>query len=64
MTIFRDRAGASTAVIGFSIAIGGAIFSGALSAHHIANLGELGIYIGFSTLASTVLYLALLRRPC
>ena len=62
MTIFRDRAGASTAVIGFSIAIGGAIFSGALSAHHISSLGELGVYLGVSTLASIALYLALLRR--
>jgi MFS transporter, DHA1 family, multidrug resistance protein len=62
MTIFRDRAGPSTAVIGFSIAIGGAIFSGALSAHHIASLGELGAYLGVSTLASIALYLALLHR--
>jgi MFS transporter, DHA1 family, multidrug resistance protein len=62
MTIFHDRAGASTAVIGFSIAIGGAIFSGALSAHHIASLGELGAYLGVSTLISVALYLALLRR--
>jgi DHA1 family bicyclomycin/chloramphenicol resistance-like MFS transporter len=62
MTIFRDRAGASTAVIGFSIAIGGAIFSGALSAHHIVNLGELGPYLGVSTLASIALYLVLLHR--
>jgi MFS transporter, DHA1 family, multidrug resistance protein len=62
MTIFRDRAGASTAVIGFSIATGGAIFSGALSAHHIASLGELGAYLGDSTLASIALYLVLLRR--
>ena len=62
MTIFRDRAGASMAVIGFSIAIGGAVFSGALSAHHIASLGELGAYLGVSTLASVALYLALLRR--
>jgi MFS transporter, DHA1 family, multidrug resistance protein len=62
MAIFRDRAGASTAVIGFSIAIGGAIFSGALSAHHIASLGELVAYLGVSTLASIALYLALLRR--
>ena len=62
MTIFRDRAGASTAVIGFSIAIGGAIFSGALSAHHIARLGELGAYLGASTLASVALYIILLRR--
>jgi len=62
MTIFRDRAGASTAVIGFSIAIGGAVFSGALSAHHIASLGELGAYLGVSTLASIALYFVLLRR--
>jgi DHA1 family bicyclomycin/chloramphenicol resistance-like MFS transporter len=61
MTIFHDRAGASTAVIGFSIAIGGAIFSGALSAHHIASLGELGAYLGASTLASAALYIILLR---
>ena len=62
MTIFRDRAGVSTAVIGFSMAIGGAIFSGALSTHHIAGLRELGAYLGVSTLASIASYLVFLRR--
>ena len=62
MTIFRDEAGAATAVVGFSIAVGGAIFSGALSAIHITRLAELGAYVGASALVSFVLYVTLLRR--
>jgi DHA1 family bicyclomycin/chloramphenicol resistance-like MFS transporter len=63
MTLFRDKAGASTAVVGFSIAVGGAVFSGALSAFHITRLVELGTYIGVSTLLSVATYLACLRKP-
>jgi DHA1 family bicyclomycin/chloramphenicol resistance-like MFS transporter len=62
LTIFRDKAGAATAFVGFSIAIGGAIFSGALSAIHMTRLAELGGYVGVSTLASFVVYMTLLRR--
>jgi MFS family permease len=63
MTLFRDKAGASTAVVGFAIAVGGAVFSGALSAFHITRLVELGTYVGFSTLLSVAVYLACLRKP-
>lgn len=63
MTLFKDRAGAATAVVGFSIAIGGAIFSGGLSAFHITRLWELGTYVGISTLISVTNYLVLLRSP-
>jgi MFS transporter, DHA1 family, multidrug resistance protein len=62
MTLFKDKAGAATAMIGASIAIGGAISSGALSAVHITRLAELGAYIGASTLLSFVTYVALLQR--
>jgi DHA1 family bicyclomycin/chloramphenicol resistance-like MFS transporter len=62
MTLFRDRAGASTAIIGFSIAIGGAIFSGALSVFHITRLVELGTYVGISTVISIAIYLIFLRQ--
>ncbi len=62
MTLFRDKAGAVTAVVGFSIAVGGAIFSGALSAVHITRLAELGAYVGASALVSFVLYVTLLRQ--
>jgi DHA1 family bicyclomycin/chloramphenicol resistance-like MFS transporter len=63
MTLFRDKAGASTAVVGFSIAVGGAVFSGALSAFHITRLVELGAYVGLSTLLCIAMYLACLRKP-
>jgi DHA1 family bicyclomycin/chloramphenicol resistance-like MFS transporter len=63
MTLFRDKAGASTAVVGFSIAVGGAVFSGALSAFHIRRLVELGAYVGVSTLLCIATYLACLRKP-
>jgi len=63
MTLFRDKAGASTAVVGFSIAVGGAVFSGALSAFHITRLVELGTYVGVSTLLCIATYLTCLRKP-
>jgi DHA1 family bicyclomycin/chloramphenicol resistance-like MFS transporter len=62
MTIFRDKAGASTAVVGFSIAVGGAAFSGALSAFHITRLMELGAYAGISTLLCIATYLTCLHK--
>ena len=62
MTLFKDKVGAATAMIGVSIAIGGAIFSGALSAVHMTRLAELGAYVGASTLLSFAVYMALLRR--
>jgi len=61
MELFRDKAGASTAVVGFSISVGGAVFSGALSAFHITRLVELGTYIGVSTLLCIATYLQCLR---
>lgn len=63
MTLFRDKAGASTAVVGFSIAVGGAVFSAALSALHITRLVELGTYVGVSTLLCIATYLTCLRKP-
>jgi DHA1 family bicyclomycin/chloramphenicol resistance-like MFS transporter len=63
MTLFRDKAGASSAVVGFSIAVGGAVFSGAVSAFHITRLVELGTYVGVSTLLCIATYLTCLRKP-
>lgn len=62
MTIFRDRAGAATAVVGFSIAMCGAIFSGVLSGIHITRLVELAAYIGISTLVFLAVYMMLVRQ--
>jgi len=63
MTLFRDKAGASTAVVGFSIAVGGAVFSGALSAFHITRLVELGTYVGVTTALCIATYVKCLRKP-
>lgn len=62
MTMFKDRAGASTAIVGFAPVIGGAIFNAGLSTVHITRLWELGAYVGFSALLSVAGYLFLLHR--
>ena len=62
MTIFKDRTGASTAIVGFSMAIGGAIFNAGLSTVHIARLWELGAYVAISALISIASYWVLLRE--
>lgn len=59
MTIFKDKAGAATAIVGFAIAMGGAIFSGGLSAIHITRLTELAAYVGISTLIFLAVYMVL-----
>lgn len=61
MTIFREHAGAATAFVGFTITIGGAVFSAALSHLHIQHLWQLGAYVGVITLISGAIYLMLLR---
>ncbi len=63
MMLFRDKAGASTAVVGFSIAVGGAVFSGAVAVFRITRLVELGSYSGVSTLLCIATYLICLRKP-
>jgi MFS transporter, DHA1 family, multidrug resistance protein len=63
MTVFRDHAGAATAFVGFAIAIGGALFSGALAHLHITRLWELGSYVAIITAISSAIYLSALRRP-
>ncbi len=60
MTIYKERAGASTAIIGFSIAIGGAIFNAGLSGVHITRLWELGAYVAASAAISIASYRGLL----
>ena len=62
MTLFRDKAGASTAILGFSIAVGGAVFSGALSVFHVTRLVDLGTYVGVSTLLCIATHLTCLRK--
>lgn len=62
MTIYKDRAGASTAIVGFAIAIGGAVFNAGLSGIHIAHLRELGAYVAVSAVASITCYRLLLRE--
>ncbi|MEO8440621.1 MAG: multidrug effflux MFS transporter [Spartobacteria bacterium] len=56
MSIFKTKAGASTAIIGFSIAIGGAFFNTGLSTVHISRLWELGTYVAIIALASAANY--------
>jgi len=62
MTLFRDKAGAATSLVGFSIALGGAIFSGALATVHITRLVELGAYVGVSAMLTFAVYMLLIRR--
>lgn len=62
MTIFRDRAGAATAVIGCSVAIGGALFNAGVSALHFSELWELGVYVALMALLSVLSYAMLLHR--
>lgn len=61
LTIFKDKAGSAAALVGFSMAMGGAVFSAVVSAVHITRLWQLGVYVGVSTLLSAAVYLALLR---
>jgi len=63
MTIFRERAGAATAFVGFAIVIGGAVFSGALAHVHIRHLWQLGAYVGIITAVSGAIWLTILRKP-
>jgi len=62
MTLFRDKAGVATSMIGFSIAIGGAIFSGALSTVHITRLVELAAYVGIIALITFAVHMIFLRH--
>jgi DHA1 family bicyclomycin/chloramphenicol resistance-like MFS transporter len=62
MTIFRERAGAATAFVGFAITMGGAVFSGALAHLHIEHLWQLGSYVAIIAAISSALYFGLLRR--
>ena len=61
MNLFRDRAGASTAIVGCAAAGGGAIFNAGLSNFNITTLGQLGIYVGLSTLLLVGTYWVFLR---
>ncbi|MEP3278695.1 MAG: multidrug effflux MFS transporter [Stappiaceae bacterium] len=61
MTIFRDKAGASTAVIGFSTATGGALFNAGVSTLHFSALWELGVYVAVVALLSILSFGLLLR---
>jgi len=62
MTMFKDRAGESTAIVGFAPVLGGAIFNAGLSTVHITKLWELGAYVAFSALLSVASYLFFLHR--
>lgn len=64
MSIFKNKAGASTAIIGFSIVIGGAFFNTGLSTVHISRLGELGMYVAVIALGSLAnFWINLRERP-
>ena len=63
MTIFRERAGAATAFVGFAVVMGGAVFSGVLAHVHIQHLWQLGAYVGTITVVSSAIYFRVLRKP-
>ncbi len=61
MTLFRDRAGAAAAFVGFAISIGGALFSGVLAHVHVRDLWQLGVYVAVISLVSSAIYFRFLR---
>jgi hypothetical protein len=63
LTMFKGKAGASAAVVGCAITIGGAISTGILSHFDITRLWQLALYVGIGTLLSLTTYLIFLRRP-
>lgn len=63
LAMFKERSGASAAVIGCSITIGGAISTGILSHFDITRLWQLAVYVGIGTLISLTTYLIFLRKP-
>jgi MFS transporter, DHA1 family, multidrug resistance protein len=61
--MFRDRAGASAAIIGCSITLGGALATAILSHFEITRLWQLALFLGVGTLINLGAYLIFLRGP-
>jgi DHA1 family bicyclomycin/chloramphenicol resistance-like MFS transporter len=61
LTLFRDRAGAAAAFVGFAISAGGAVSSGALAQFHVTDLWQLGAYVAIITLVSSAIYFRFLH---
>lgn len=62
MTAFKEKGGAASALVGFSNAAGGAIFSAALIAMHFTRLWQLALYVAICALLCIASYWALVRR--
>lgn len=61
LTLFRDRAGAAAAFVGFAISAGGAVSSGVLAQFHVTDLWQLGAYVAIITLVSSAIYFRFLH---
>jgi MFS transporter, DHA1 family, multidrug resistance protein len=63
LTMFKGSTGASAAIIGCSITLGGAVATGILSHVDITRLWQLALYAGLAALINLATYLIFLRRP-
>ena len=62
MTMFRDRAGASTALVGFSMAVGSAVCTGILSNFHVVDLWQITVYVCICALIMLTTFLVSIGR--
>ena len=62
LTLFRERAGTSAAIIGFSTALGGAAFNAALSDVHISRLWQLAAYVAGAAIVCSAIYILMVHK--
>jgi DHA1 family bicyclomycin/chloramphenicol resistance-like MFS transporter len=63
LTMFKGSTGASAAIIGCAITLGGAVATGILAHVDITRLWQLALYVGLAALINLATYLVFLRRP-
>jgi DHA1 family bicyclomycin/chloramphenicol resistance-like MFS transporter len=63
LTMFKGSTGASAAIIGCAITLGGAIATGILAHVDITRLWQLALYVGLAALINLATYLIFLRKP-
>jgi DHA1 family bicyclomycin/chloramphenicol resistance-like MFS transporter len=63
LTMFKGSTGASAAIIGCAITLGGAVATGILAHVDITRLWQLALYVGLAALINLATYLIFLRKP-